>query len=45
MEFIIDNWYLILAAICGIVVAVTIVYKFFGLPTATQLQKVKEWLL
>lgn len=45
MEFIIDNWYLILAAICAIVVAVTIVYKFFGLPTATQLAKVKEWLL
>ena len=45
MEFIIDSWYLILAAICGIVVAVTIVCKFFGLPTATQLQKVKEWLL
>ncbi len=45
MDFIIDNRYLILAVICGIVVCVTIVYKFFGLPTATQLQKVKEWLL
>ena len=45
MEFIIDNWYLILAAICAIVVAVTVVIKFFGLPTATQLAKVKEWLL
>lgn len=45
MEFIIDNWYIFVAAICGIVVAATLVMKFFNLPTASQLAKVKEWLL
>ena len=45
MEFIIDNWYIFVAAICGIIVAVALVMKFFNLPTASQLAKVKEWLL
>ena len=45
MEFIIDNWYIFVAAIAIIAAIVVFVYKFFGLPTSAQLAKVKEWLL
>jgi len=45
MEFITDNWYIILAAIAAVVVLVYLVVKFFKFPRAEQINKIKEWLL
>lgn len=44
-EWIIENWYIIvaLAAVTGGVGVA--VYKFAGLPTAEQVVKIKQWLL
>lgn len=45
MEFLIENWYVVV----GLVILAVFIglggYKFFKLPTITQLKKVKEWLL
>lgn len=45
MEFLIDNWYVIVGIVAVFVIAGFAVYKFAGLPTKTQIIKVKEWLL
>ena len=45
MEFIVNHWYLIVALVAIIVVAIALVVKFFNLPTEAQLSKVKEWLV
>ena len=45
MEFIIENWPLIVAALAVIAAVVVAVARFVGLPTEKQLAKVKEWLL
>lgn len=45
MEFIMNNWYVVLAAVVMAVVAVWLAVKFFKQPTSNQVAKVKEWLL
>lgn len=45
MDFIINNWYLIVAAVAVIVGLIYIVIRFFKMPSAKQMQKVREWLL
>ena len=45
MQFLSENWYIILAALAAVAVIVYLVYKFFKLPSGTQIAKVKEWLL
>lgn len=45
MEFIINNWYIILAIAAALGVGGIVVYRFFGLPRDAQLAKVREWLL
>ena len=45
MQFITDNWYIIVAAVAGVAVLVYLIMKFFKLPRASQIAKVKEWLL
>lgn len=45
MEFIIDNWYIILGLVAVITAGGFAVYRFVGLPTEEQLTKVREWLL
>ena len=45
MEFIINYWYIIVAAIAALVVAGVAIYRYFGLPSDAQLAKVREWLL
>lgn len=45
MEWIIENWYLILAFIAVGAAAGIAIYRFAKLPTDAQLAKVKEWLL
>ncbi len=45
MKTLIENWYVIIAllAVCGL--AGCTAYRFFKLPSASQILKVKEWLL
>lgn len=45
MNFLIENWYVIVAVVIFVVFIGGLVYSFFKLPTSTQLSKVKEWLL
>lgn len=45
MDFIINNWYVIVAvlAVCGCFGAA--ILRYYRMPTKEQLQKVREWLL
>ena len=45
MEMIIDNWYIILALLALLVVVGLTIVKFLGLPTNSQVIKIKAWLL
>lgn len=45
MDFIVNNWYIILAIIVLLAGGGFAVYRFAKLPRAEQLAKVKEWLL
>lgn len=45
MEWLIENWYLIVAFICGVIFLIYCLYTFFGMPTEKQKAKVKEWLI
>lgn len=45
MEFIVNNWYMILAAVVLLACAIHIVVKFFRQPSGEQVRKVKQWLL
>lgn len=45
MEWILNNWYLIIAAIAVISGVTITIITYAGLPTNKQLEKVKEWLL
>lgn len=45
MEFLINYWYIIIGVIAVLIVAGISIYKFAGLPTKEQVEKVKEWLL
>lgn len=45
MEFIIENWYIILALLAVLFVAAVAVRRYTGLPSDAQLAKVREWLL
>lgn len=44
MNWLIDNWSLLVGGVALIVVAGFAVYKFVGLPTKEQVIKIKEWL-
>lgn len=45
MEYIIENWFMIMAAVAVIAVAVLAVYRFFKMPTKDQLDNLRQWLL
>lgn len=45
MNFIIENWYMVLLAIAVVAVAGYLVYVFVHRPTDEQIRKVQEWLL
>lgn len=45
MDFIVENWVVFVAALAVLAVAIIAIVRFVGLPTASQLDKVKEWLL
>ena len=45
MEFVINYWYVVVGIIAVLIIAGFAVYKFAGLPTKSQVAKIKEWLL
>lgn len=45
MEFIINNWYIILALVAILTAVGAAMYRYFHLPSEAQLAKVREWLL
>ena len=45
MEFVMNYRYVIVGIIAVVIVAGFAVYKFAGLPTKSQVAKIKEWLL
>lgn len=40
-----ENWFLMVAFAAGVCVAGLAVYRFFGMPTEKQVDKIKEWLI
>jgi len=44
MDWIINNWYIIVGLLAVVLMVVYLVVKFFCLPTDKQIEKVKEWL-
>ena len=45
MQFIIEYWYILFAAVVLLTIGGIFVFRFFNLPTERQLGKVREWLL
>lgn len=45
MNFIVNNWFLIVALVAAFGVTIYAVVRFLELPTASQIAKVKEWLV
>lgn len=45
MDFLIENWYIIVAGIAVLVAALVAIKHYWGLPTAQQIVAIKEWLL
>ena len=45
MNFLVENWYLLIGGIALLAFVVYCVYTFLGMPTDRQKAKVKEWLV
>ena len=45
MNWLVENWYLIVAAVALIGTAVAVAYRFLGQPSEKQVEKIKEWLI
>ena len=45
MEFLLNNWYLIVALIAIVVVVIIVCVKWLNKPTDEQIANIKEWLL
>lgn len=45
MNFIIDNWYMIIALLCIVVLTAINIQQFAAKPTEEQKEKVRQWLL
>lgn len=45
MKWLVENWYLIVAAVALIGAAVAVAYRFLGQPSEKQVAKIKEWLI
>lgn len=45
MDFILENWFVIVAMVALVTVAGYVAVKFFKMPSDAQLKKVREWLL
>ena len=45
MTWLIENWMVVFGLAVAVIIAVLVVYRFFGLPTDKQVEKIKEWLI
>lgn len=45
MEFIMEYWYIILAAVALVTVGVVMAVRFFKQPSSEQLEKLRQWML
>lgn len=45
MDFIINNWYIVIGVIVSVCIVFRMVYRFLGMPTEEQTEKVKQWLV
>lgn len=45
MEYLVENWFLIVALIACVAVVIYLVFRFLGMSTEKQKSKVKEWLI
>ena len=45
MEFVLEYWYIFLAAVVMVAVGIVLAVRFFKKPSSEQVAKVKEWLL
>lgn len=45
MTWLIENWMVVFGLAVAVILAVLVVYRFFGLPTEKQAEKIKEWLI
>ena len=45
MNWLVDNWYLVVAGLVVLAFVIYCLYTFFGMPTEKQIAKVKEWLI
>lgn len=43
--WLVENWFILVGVLAVVCVAVVAGYKFAGLPTAKQIETIKEWLL
>ena len=44
-EWLVENWFLVVALIACITTVIYLVVRFLGLPTEEQREKVKEWVI
>lgn len=45
MHWLVENWMIVFGVVVAVIFAVSAAYRFFGLPTEKQKEKVKEWLV
>ena len=45
MDWLIENWFLIVALLSCVAVLISLVFRFLGMPTEKQKKKVREWLV
>lgn len=45
MNWLIENWMCIFGIAVAVILSVLFVYRFFGMPTEKQKEKIKEWLV
>lgn len=45
MNWLIENWMVVFGLAVAVILAAIVVYRFFGMPTEKQVEKIKEWLV
>lgn len=45
MNFVIENWFVLLGIFCLVFCLIYLFINFLGLPTQQQIEKIKKWLL
>ena len=45
MMWLVENWFIVVAILAVALVVAIAIYRFYGLPSAKQIETIKEWLL